>query len=170
MPGPAGEVLIAGEYTATWSGVSVGMFEGDASCPTISQQSKAEPVSNTSRYGKTFIDGIYQGADWFVHYVCEEYKAGSIAAYWPFGPIGQLGVIARLYSALGAPLVLTAVAGTPAAGPPGAPATISANKTILAPGFDGRLLYGPTLRKVPMRLVMMPYDQGGGVIGWYTQT
>lgn len=143
------------------------MFEGDAGVPTIEQSSKAEPIANTSRYGKSTIDAIYQGGDFFAQFMCEEYRTGSIAAWWPFGTMGLMGIIGRLYFAMSAPLVFTAVAGTPAAA---TPATLTASKAILAPGFNTKLLYGPTLRKVPIRQILLPYDTGGGVIGWFTQT
>ena len=162
-----GETLIAGSYTVTWNSVSVGMMEGDQGCPTLEQNTHAEMVNNTTTYGKSQIDGVYQGADWFAAYTCEEYRTGSIAAFWPYGTFGLMGVIARLLFGLSAPLVLTVVAGTPAVGSPN---TVTASKAILAPGFNGRLLYGPTLRKVPIRQVLFPFDTGGGVIGWFTQT
>lgn len=162
-----GEVLIAGEYTVTWNSVSVGMLEGDAGLPTIEQTTKAEAVDNTSTYGKSTIDAIKQGADWFASFTCLEYKAGSIAAFWPFGTPGLMGIISLLYFNLAAPLILTVVAGTPAVG---APNSLTASKAILAPGFNSRLLFGPTLRKVPIRQILLPFNTGGGVVGWYSQT
>jgi len=161
-----GEILIAGEYNLTLNGVAVGMFEGDAGLPTIEQVTHAEVVANTSRYGKSTIDAIGQGADWFAGYTCEEYRPGSIAAFWPFAAPGLMGIISRLYFEMASPLVFTVVAGTPAVG---APNTLTANKAILAPGFNTRLLFGPTLRKVPIRQILLPYDTGGGIVGWYTQ-
>lgn len=160
-----GETIIAGQYTVTWNGVSVGMMEGDAGVPTLEQTSHAELISNTTTYGKSAIDGFYQGADWFASFTCLEYKPGSVAAFWPYGLMGQMGIISRSLFALSAPLVLTVVAGTPAAGSPN---TISANNAILAPGFNGRLLYGPTLRKVPIRQILFPFNSGS--ITWFTQT
>lgn len=161
-----GETIIAGAYTVTWNGVSVGMFEGDGSLPTLEQTSKAEMIDNTSTYGKSTIDGVYQGADWFISYTCMEYKAGSIAAFWPFGANGVMGIISRLLFSLSAPLVMTVVAGTPAVGSPN---TLTAPNTILAPGFNSRLLFGPTVRKVPIRQILFPYSNSG-TIQWFSQT
>ena len=141
------------------------MFEGDAGLPTIEQASKAEAIANTSRYGKSTIDAIYQGGDFFAQFQCMEYRAGSIAAWWPFGAMGVMGVIGRLYFAMSAPLVFTAVAGTPAAA---TPATVTAAQAILAPGFNTKLLYGPTLRKVPIRQILLPYTSGSVI--WFSQT
>lgn len=162
-----GETLICGEYTATYNSVALGIFEGDAGLPTLQQQSKAEPVANTSKYGKSTIDAIGQGADWFLQFVCLEYKAGPLAAFWPFNATrGRMGVIGRLYYDLSLPIVLTAIAGTPAAA---TPATLTATRAILAPGYNTQLVFGPTLRKVPIRLQLLPYDAGGSIV-WYTET
>lgn len=163
---PAGsETLIAGQYTCTYSGTAMGIMEGDSGVPTIENTNHGEPVNNTDAYGKSTIDGIYQGGDYFAQFMCMEYKAGSIAAFWPFGALGVMGVIARLYYDMAAALVLTAVAGTPAAT---SPATLTATKSILAMGFNGRLLFGPTLRKVPIRLQLLPFTSSG--VKWLTQT
>jgi hypothetical protein len=143
------------------------MFEGDASAPTIEQQSKSEPVANTTTYGKTTIDDIYQGLDCFAQFVALEYKAGSIAAWWPWtATIGQLGVIARLGFAMSAALVMTVVAGTPAAGSPN---TVTAPNSLLLPGYSSRLVYGPTLRKLPIRMRLYPFSSSGTIMFW-TQT
>lgn len=143
------------------------MMEGDQGLPTLSHQNKAEKIANTDRYGKTEIDGIYQGVDWFMQFTCLEYRAGSIAAWWPFGTAGLLGVIARLRWSLASPLVLTAIAGTPASA---APATFTATRAILADGFNTQTLFGPTLRKLPIRQILYPFDSGGGVIAAYSST
>ena len=140
-------------------------MEGDSGVPTISQVAHEEPVNNTDAYGKSKIDGIYQGGDWFAAFMCEEYKAGTIATWWPYGAIGVMGVIGRLRYGLSAALVLTAIAGTPAAS---SPATLTASKAILSSGFNTQLLFGPTLRKVPIRLDLLPYSSSG--IVWLTTT
>jgi hypothetical protein len=70
-----------------------------------------------------------------------------------------------MYS-LASALVFTAVAGTSAAA---SPATQTLSKTVLMPGFSSRLVYGPTLRKVPLRFRVYPYDSGGNAI-FFSQT
>lgn len=161
-----GESLLAGQYTVTWNSVSLGIMEGDQGVPTISQQTAAEMVGNTDAYGKSNIDGIYQGANWFAQFTCMEYRAGSIAAFWPYGTLGVMGTIGRLLYSLSAALVLTAIAGTPAAA---TPATLTASRAILAPGYNTQLLFGPTLRKVPIRQMLFPYSSGGNIV-WFTTT
>ncbi len=162
-----GEVLVAGQYIVTYNSVAVGIMEGDASVPTIEVQNKGKPIDSTDRYAKATIDALHHGADYFAQFTCLEYKAGSLACLWPFGTLGIMGIIARLYFNLAAPLVLTSIAGTPAAN---SPATLTAPKAIIAPGYNGRLLFGPDVRVVPVRQILLPVDFGGGTIGWFSQT
>jgi len=165
MPGPAGEVYLAGEYNVTYGGVAVGTMEGDAGLPTIEHTAQAEPVANTSRYGKSTLTHFGLGADWFAAFTCLEASPGGAAmsAFWPYGTFGQMGTIARDLFTLSAALVLTSIAGTPASA---LPSSVTASHAILVPGFATRLVYGPTLRKVPLRLILYPYNLGGGTIGW----
>jgi hypothetical protein len=165
-----GEVILAGEYTVTYSGQAMGIMEGDAGLPTLSQQNKGEPVANTNRYGKSTIDGFYQGGDWFCQFTCLEYTANTLAAWWPFSAtLGLMGVIARRYFDMAQALVLTAVAGTPAFAA-ASPLTLTSPRAILAPGYNTQTLYGPTHRKLPVRLQLFPFNTGGAVIGWFTET
>mgnify|MGYP000857433249 FL=1 len=151
----------------TWNSVALGIMQGDAGLPTIEQSNKAEPIANTDSYAKSTIDAIYQGADWFASMTCMEYKAGSIAAWWPYSTLGRMGTIGRLLYDISLPLVLTAVAGTPAAS---SPATLTATRSILAPGFGTRLVFGPTVRTVPLRFQLLPYYVAGSTPGWFTTT
>lgn len=168
MATPGNEVLIAGQYTLTYNGVAVGMTEGDAGSPTIEQTVHSEPVNNSSTYGKSRIEDFYLGADWFASFTCLEYRAGSIACFWPFGAMGVMGIISRAMSGLAAALVLTAVTGTPAQ-VAASYNTVTAPLAILAPGFNARLLFGPTLRKVPIRQVLYPANISS-VVAWFSTT
>ena len=158
-----GEVLIAGQYTTSYSSAAMGIMEGDSGVPTVSQSNEGENIGNTDKYGKAVIDTIYQGANHYAQFMCMEYKASTIAAWWPFGNQGIMGVIARLGFTMAAPLVLTAVSGTPAAS---SPASLTSTYGILSPGYNTQLLFGPTLRKLPIRMLLYPYSSGG--IAWYT--
>lgn len=163
-----GEIFLAGQYLVTWDSLDMGIMEGDSGVPTIEQINHAELINNTDAYGKSLIDGIYQGADFSAMFMCMEYREGSKGAWWPFDPIvATMGVIARLLYDMSSALVLTSIAGTPA-DDAGDPLTITAAAAILAPGFNTRLLFGPTLRKVPIRQVLFPYDNGD--IVWYEET
>lgn len=157
------ETLICGQYTVTYAGSAMGIMEGDAGVPTIEYINHTEPINNTDKYGKTTIDDIYQGADAFCAFMAMEYKASTKAAWWPWGTFAQLGVIGRLGFNISSALVLTAIAGTPAAA---SPASITASKSLMASGNNTRLLYGPTLRKLPIRLRLYPFDSGGNVALW----
>jgi hypothetical protein len=79
--------------------------------------------------------------------------------------MGVMGVIGRLRYDLSQALVLTAIAGTPAAS---SPATLTASQAILAANFPWKLLFGPTLRKFPLRMDLLPYTATGVV--WYTES
>jgi hypothetical protein len=157
-----GETLVVGPYTATWNSVALGVFEGDAGLPSLEHQAAGEDVGNTSAYGRTVIDSVYLGANWFSSFTCIEYKAGPISAFWPYhATLGRLGTIGVLLYTLSQALVLTAVAGTSAAT---APATLTASKSILLPGFTPRIMFGPKLRTVPLRMRLFPYDSAGAII------
>lgn len=142
-------------------------MEGDGGLPTLEGVNKQEPIGRTDAYGDTTIDTIYKGGDWFASMTCMEYKAGPIAALWPFGTLGLMGVIGRLGYGISTALVLTAIAGTPAAS---SPASLTATRAILAPGFNTRLLFGPKLRTVPLRFQLLPYLVGGTSPGWFSTT
>lgn len=165
---PAGnETIIAGPYTVTWNGVALGVLEGDQGLPTNEANVEGEDVGNTSAYGKSVIDTIYQGANWMASMTCMEYRAGSVAAFWPLNAIlGRMGVMGRRMYDISAPLIYTAIAGTSAAA---SPATLTASKAILTVRSAGRLVYGPTVRRVPLRFRLYPYTSGGNVV-WFTQT
>lgn len=93
---------------------------------------------------------------------CEEYRSGPISSFWPYhATLWRLGTIGVLLYTLAQSLVLTAVSGTSASA---SPATFTAAKTILLPSFATRLVYGPTLRTVPLRFRLYPYDSAGAVI------
>lgn len=135
--------------------MALGIFEGDAGLPTLEKTDSAEDVGNTSAYGKTVIDAVFQGTNWFAQMTCLEYKTGPLGAFAPYSAtLGALGTVGVLLYSLAQPLIFTAVAGTSASA---SPATLTASKTILLPGFTSRLMYGPTLRKVPLRFRLFPY-------------
>lgn len=163
------ESIIAGAYTATWNGVALGIFEGDSGLPTLSHQIMAQNIDNTSLYGRALIDAVFQGMAVSFQMVCMEYKAGTVAAAFPQNAVmGRMGTVGRLhYASLAAALVMTAVAGTPAAA---SPATLTAPKTCLAPGVDVSLAFGPVVRTVPLRLVSFLADVGGGNSGFFSTT
>lgn len=96
---------------------------------------------------------------------------GSIAAFWPWGgssSLGALGIfdvaaipIGTLVSTLAKALVLTVLANTPAAASQPFSSGFTAANGILAPNVPAELLFGSTLRIVPIKLQLLPYTVAG---------
>lgn len=151
--------LVAGAYTATWNAVAVGLTRQGFE---LSMQTKAEMIDETDQFGMTTIDWIYRGLDAFLQFTCRAYKAGSTGPFWPWAALGQVRTallpIGRLASDVAQAVVLTATSATPAAS---SPASLTGSKSLLAPNFDGRLLFDSRLREVPIRLQLLPSDSTG---------
>ncbi len=158
--------FLAGQYTGTYtapagSALSIGQT---AAGLTIEHQVFAKPVTGDT-FADTPQDGIFRGMAMFASYTLIEHNAaGAAGLLWPYGSsyLTQ-GVVGRLLSAMAGSLVMTAVAGTPAAS---APASQTHPKAILAEGFPVGILYAPDLRVVPMRQRL--FCNNSGVFG--TQT
>jgi hypothetical protein len=144
--------LIGGRYSGTLGGADLGITESGF---TIIFNPKAELINESDAYGLTLIDLFWRGIDVSTVFDSLEYKAGTITAAWPWGTLGAMGVIARLGSAIASSMVLTATAGTPAAA---TPATLTAARSLLEPGFNVSLLFNSKLRRVPIRFVNLPSD------------
>lgn len=160
------DTLIAGHYTGTYNSVSVGITRQGFE---LQQMLRQEVIAESDAYGESTIDYVYRGGDCYLQYLCRAYKAGSTTPFWPWGSLGVMATSAapmgRLASAVAAATVLTSVANTPAAA---APATLTATLSILAPNFDGKLLYDSRLREVPVRLQLLPYTSAGTI--WFSLT
>lgn len=156
------ETFVAGAYGGTYNAVGVGITGGGFE---YEQTMKQEVIDESDVHGGTTMDYIYRGGDAYLSFECLGYKAGSTTPFWPWGG-GSIHVgsttaapIGRLASATAQAFVLTATANTPAAA---APATHTGPNAILAPNFNGKLLFHSKLRKVPIRLQYLPYVSGGG--------
>ena len=160
MAQPQGLTLVAGRYSVTFNSVALGYLESNGSSdPSVEMIPLAEAVNQTDGWGDATIDYVSRGSDAFAQLICKEYKAGSIGAAWPYGTWGVFLTSGLMMGDTYAkPLVLTAIAGTTASS---APASITATYALPAPNNPIRLLYGPTLRKVPIRFVLLPYDSSG---------
>lgn len=74
---------------------------------------------------------------------------------WPWdADWGDIGTIGVLLSSLATPIMLTALTGTPAAA---LPTKFIAKSAILAPEYPIRLSLTPTLRRLQIRLQLLPY-------------
>lgn len=167
MAQPQGLTLIAGRYTVTFNAVALGVLKSDGSSdPQIELIPLSQPVNGTDGWGDADIDHIARGSNCFLSLICMEYKAGSYGAAWPYGNVGSfLPAGYTMGHSHAKALVMTAIAGPTAAA---APATITATYALPAPGTPIRLLYGPTLRNVPIRFQFLPYTSGTDV--HFTQT
>lgn len=152
---------IAGPYTATWGNpaLNIGITEDGFE---TEETHFSEPIRGDN-LGDTLQDEVLRGGDVFVNFILQEYGNAKLALGngGGIGPIfhphnttlGKIGQVGRLGTSIAAPLVLTAVAGTPAAANP---ATITFSLATLASNFPIRLLYASRHRKVPMRMVSYP--------------
>lgn len=160
------DTFIAGRYSKTYNAVDVGITDDGI---RLSVESKLEMIASSDAYGDSAIDGVYRGGDVFLTYTSKAYKAGSITPFWPWAALGQMSTaaapIGRLATDVAKVSVLTATANTPAAT---SPATLTADKTILAMG-GAELLYHSKLRQVPIRLQCYPYLSSSNVV-WFTTT
>jgi hypothetical protein len=150
--------LIAGRYSGAIAGADAGIAENGYNLVIIPH---AERIAESDAYGQTLFELIYRGVDVGLIYDGLEYKgtvgtSGPLGAIWPWGAtFGTMGVIGRLGSAIAYSVILTATAGTPAAS---TPATLTAPRAIISPGFNVNLLFNSKLRKVPIRFDCMPND------------
>lgn len=161
------DTFVAGRYAGTYNAVDVGITENGYETTT---ELKQEVVEGSDAYGDAILDYIYRGGNMYMEFDCKAYKAGSKTPFWPWGAWGGMATtslpIGRLASNVASAMVLTAASNTPAAA---APATLTASKAILAPGFSGKLLYNSKLRRVPVRLLLLP-SETTGTVTWIAET
>jgi hypothetical protein len=164
------DTFISGRYAHTYNSVDTGITDDDGYA--LEQQTVEELIDDSDAYGGTIIDWIWRGRNVTLEYTGKAYKAGSIVPYTIVS--SALGIltnaanpIGRLASNLAVASVLTAVANTPAEA---SPASLTASKALLAPGYPVKLLFTTKLRKVPVKLQLLPYDAGSGVLRHFSMT
>jgi len=153
---------IVGAYTATYNSVALGQTEEGYE---LQFEHKNDLISKSDVFGDKLLDMIYRGTDWFFQSEFKEWKAGPIAVAFPWAAMGVEGVIGRLGSDVAASLVLTSTTGTPAAT---TPSTLTASHTILAPNSNPRAQFNSRLRTLPVRMVMLPYNNAGTTTHYVT--
>jgi len=155
--------FISGGYTATLGGSSLGQIQAGF---TIDHQIFKRLITGDN-YADTVQDGINRGMGVHISMTLLEYNAAAAAtALWPYGStyltfsekVGQIDVQQSKVDSL----ILTAVAGPPAAT---VPATITCLKTILAENHNVSMLFAPDLRTIPLRMRVYPV---AGVFGTLT--
>lgn len=159
------ESILVGSYTVTWNSVSLGIFVGEDGYPTIAQKALSRPVGPTSRYGRAKIDSIHLGFDYQWSAILMEAGKGMAALTMGY-TFGEQGLTGALKYSLAQALVMTAVAGLTASA---SPATLTANKAILADDHQGKLVYGPTVRELALMLDLLPYILTGSTVGNFVQ-
>lgn len=166
--------FVAGPYTATYNAKALGQT---AEGFTISHQFLKRLVQGDA-YGQTPQDAVYQGREQFVSArFIEAMEAGVRDLVEPYADVpetpyylGRPGVLdvrgvgGSSPQAIAKSLVLTAIAGTPAAND--GPATATFLRSILAEGQAVDVLLGPDLREVPVRLRVYPYEDDSDSDRW----
>ena len=161
------EEMTTGPYTSTYNTAERGLSrEGYNLQHSIRQQN----IEGTDHYGDSLIDYVWRGANVTCDFTVLSFKKAIAATVlWPFA--GNLYVlkntatpIGRLASDLAKVLVLTVSANTPAAAVGFGPATLTADKAIMAPGANFRQLFDSRLREVPISLTLLPYDGAAAVV------
>lgn len=156
--------VIAGPYTSTHDAAAFGFIENGFD---LEFTADGKDLIVGDNLGGSIQDGVYRGGQCFISFTMMEYDIAEVKSMlWPYGVLGEHGQVGRLDSNLASVLVLTAVAGTPAALEP---ATLTANLAILAENFPVRLLLASRARRLPIRLRLYPFNDAG-TIRWFKLT
>lgn len=153
------DTFIAGCYSGAYNAQDLGAQENGF---TVRFQARGQEIGESDQWGESLVDLVYRGGRYQILVDSLTYKPGTIAAMWPWGAFGTAGTIGRLASAIARAVVLTAMAGTPAAN---SPATLTAPLSFLAPGNNVDLLFHSKVRKVPVLLEVL-----FGGTSWITTT
>lgn len=157
----------SGEYTATYKAKSLGNTE-DGWRMELQGGRKGVTVD---KYGDMEIDGVYRGVNAFFECVFKDWdlkdslasppvSTGFRELWWPYSTVpGSIGVIGRLevQSSMTSALVLTALAGTPAAVSTIGPLSITAGNAILEAEFARTVNFNTEDRSAPVRLRSYPF-------------
>jgi len=144
-----------GPYAATWNATDIGLMEG----PIRHQQSVIALPIRASKFGQEVIDYILQGTGGiFAAFMLKEWNTNTKAALWPFGTTqgitNQRGLLLNVFAK---PLVLTAMASTPAATE--GPVTRTYPLAILLPGHTLDYTLGPVERNIGVIMCALPEQE-----------
>ena len=154
MAGLAGTVSF-GQYSATYDGNSIGLTEEPK---RLQFSPNMEPITSDI-YGKdTLLDGVYAGGNVFVLLVLQEWTAAIRVALWPWGTMGDMGIVGRRVTDLAKQLVLTAVTGTVAATV--GPTTLTFPLAFPAAGNQIDIILGSQPRNIPLLFQCVPNSSG----------
>ena len=157
-PGPyTGTMAIAGLNSG--AATDIGLMEG----PIRHQQNVMGLPARCSLYAQNIIDYIMQGAGVFVVITVKEWDAGAKALMHPFNAShGIFPLTGVLMNTFFGQLVLTALAGTPAATE--GPVTRTYPLAAILPGHNLDVTFGPVERNVPVVLGVLP-EQNSSTVG-----
>lgn len=158
--------FIDGAYIGTYDAVGIGPTSNGWK---LRMSVSGKTIEESDQYGAMLIDYFYRGGACRLSCDAMEYKAGTTAPFWPFGPLGQVygtTVAGKRASDLAKAIVLTSTAGTPAAA---APASLTGTYGIIAPGQDLNLDFHTMLREVPLVFQLLPYTSSSNTI-WFSLT
>lgn len=159
--------FISGAYNVTYNASTLGQIENGITLEAIIHGE----VIRGDYLSQSIQDAVYQGGDLYFNMILLEYNAAAAkSAFWPMdATLGTVGTVGKLFSSFAKALVLTAVANTPAVA---SPASLTAPKTVLAPGYPINLLFAPALRRVPLRLLVLPSqdDPAAHIESWFSTT
>ena len=147
-----------GPYYATYGGVFIGLTEGvirHEHTPT------GIPIRGGTLYGNSVLDEIYAGTEHFLSIIIKEWFDTTFDLINPFdttsgatSQLGNTGVIGRSKWDLAGQIILTAVAGSPAATV--GPVTRTYPKAILASDATVLTTFGVAERNIPLTFRILP--------------
>lgn len=156
-----------GPYQVTYKGQAVGLMEG----PIRHQQNVIALPIRASLYGQNIIDYIVQGGGVFAVLVMKEWNTNVKALMHPFDAShGIFPLTGTLINTFFGSLVLTALAGTPAATE--GPVTRTYPISGLLPGHNLDITLGPVERNTPVVVCALPEVNGAttGQPKYFTDT
>ena len=157
--------FIAGSYTATYGGYSLGQIEDKTMSLELVYQGE---VIRGDFMSQSVQDWVYNGGDCFLQFTCLEANQTAVnlmTAPYTAGDLGALGTVGMFATDFAAALVLTKRSG-----PNASPSIITCNSSILAPGYPVNILLGNTLKRVPIRLQLLPSLYSDTKYRWFQRT
>lgn len=148
-----------GPYTVTYKTVDIGLMEG----PIRHQQNIIALPVRASVWGQHVINYIMQGGGVFIVLTIKEWDAGAKGILWPYNAAqGIYPIVGELMDTYFGALVLTALAGTPAATE--GPITRTYNFAAILPGHNLDVTFSAGERNIPLVLGVLP-EQNQAVVG-----
>ncbi len=142
-----------GPYLISYAGSDIGDTEG---LPQEQTTYHAQLVRST-RFGDAVLDFITRGGTCFMVLNIKEWTAATKATWHPFSAtLGLTGLAGRMGSDIAGSLILTAIAGTPAA--TFGPVTRTYAKAVYAPEFNREIGFGAEERNIPLTLICLPTE------------